>query len=51
MKVRRRLLVVSENGVIPAKAGIQKFRDWIPEPAPCLIRRQARNDNDEQNFF
>jgi len=27
------------------EAAIQKYKDWIPEPAPNLIRGQARNDN------
>ena len=34
-------------GVIPAHAGIQTVIEgnpWIPEPAPDLIRGQARND-------
>ena len=34
-------------GVIPANAGIQSIFErnpWIPEPAPDLIRGQARND-------
>jgi phosphoglucan, water dikinase len=31
--------------IIPAKAGIQRpGKIWIPEPAPYLIRDQARND-------